>query len=136
MLILALKIFFSLPEKIRFILVGCFNTFFGFAVFALLYLLADAYIHYLIILVLSNFISVAVAFLMLKFFVFQTQGNYLNEFMRCYVTYLIMLILNALLLYLMVDTLAQGVVLSQFIITALIVVLSYLGHKYFSFQDF
>ncbi|WP_190320110.1 GtrA family protein [Candidatus Enterovibrio escicola] len=130
----ALKIFFTLPEKIRFILVGGFNTIFGFVVFTLLCLLADDYSNYLIILVSSNLIAVVVAFLMLKFLVFQTKGNYLKEFMRCYLTYLVMLGINVLLLYLMVDVLAQDIVISQFVITVLIVIFSYLGHKYFSFN--
>ncbi|WP_158523522.1 GtrA family protein [Candidatus Enterovibrio escicola] len=130
----ALKIFFTLPEKIRFILVGGFNTIFGFVVFTLLCLLADDYSNYLIILVSSNLIAVVVAFLMLKFLVFQTKGNYLKEFMRCYLTYLVMLGINVLLLYLMVDVLAQDIVISQFVITVLIVIFSYLGHKCFSFN--
>lgn len=128
-----LKIFFQFPEKIRFILVGGFNTVFGFAMFTLLHILLSSILHYLITLIISNFIATLVAFLMLKFFVFQTQGNYLKEFIRCYITYLTILILNALLLYVSVDYLNYPIVLTQFCITIVLVIISYLGHKYFSF---
>lgn len=129
-----LKLFFRIPEKIRFLLIGGANTVIGFFVFSALYMLFQEHIHYLLILILSNFIAVIFAFLMLKFLVFQTKKNYLKEFVRCYITYLGMLILNMILLYLCSDILIMPVIFSQFLITLLLVVISYLSHKHFSFK--
>lgn len=131
---LLLSIFFKLPEKVRFVLVGGFNTIFGFSFFALLYSFLYKDTHYLIILILSNFVSIMVAFFMLKFFVFKTKCNYLGELFRCFITYLTIFFLNSGLLYLLVDLFNQHVIISQFFITIAIVILSYMGHKHFSFK--
>jgi putative flippase GtrA len=128
-----LKIFFQLPEKVRFVLIGGFNTAFGFGLFSLLYLLLYKNLNYLVILIINNFLAVSVAFFMLKFFVFQTQDNYWKEFIRCHLIYLLILMLNSILLYLLVDVFNQEVIISQFLITITLVVLSYSGHKHFSF---
>jgi putative flippase GtrA len=42
---------------------------------------------YLYAAVLSNFIAISVAFLGYKWFVFKTHGNYLHEWLRCFVVY-------------------------------------------------
>ena len=131
---LLLKIFFKLPEKIRFVLVGGFNTVFGFSFFALLYSLLYSNTHYLVILIFSNFVAMTVAFFMLKFFVFRTKHNYLKELLRCFTTYSVIFSLNSALLYLLVDLLNCHVIASQFFITIIIVILSYMGHKHFSFK--
>ena len=131
---LLVKIFFKLPEKVRFILVGGFNTIFGFSFFACLYSFLHEKLHYLIILIFSNFVSIIVAFFMLKFFVFKTKHNYLKELLRCFITYLAIFFLNSVLLYLLVNLFNQHVLISQLFITLTIVSLSYTGHKHFSFK--
>lgn len=128
------ELFFSLPQKIRFFFAGGLNTAFGFAFFAFLYLLLEAHVHYLIVLILSNFVAVVFAFLSLKFLVFLTKGNYLKEFVRCYLSYLTILAANAVLLFICVDVLALSVIGSQLFVTVVLVALSYVLHKYFSFK--
>lgn len=131
---LLLSIFFRLPEKVRFILVGGFNTVFGLSFFTLLYFFLYKNTHYLIILTISNLVSIVVAFLMLKFFVFKTKHNYFRELLRCFITYLVIFFLNSGLLYLLVDLLSQNIIASQFFIAVIMVLFSYFGHKYFSFK--
>jgi putative flippase GtrA len=123
-----------LPEKLRFLLIGGANTAFGLFAFAALYFLLPESVHYLIILVLANFVSVLFAYFMLKIFVFQTKGSYLKEFVRCYSVYLSILGLNAVLLFICVSLLHFPVLLSQIGVTVLLVIYSYIGHKKFSFR--
>ena len=127
------KIFFKLPEKLRFILIGGFNTVFGFSLFTLLYFLLGTKIHYLIILIFNHLIAVSISYLMLKFFVFCTKGNYLREFINCHITYLLIITLNMFFLYAMVDVFKQNILFSQLFITFFLVIFSYYGNKYFSF---
>lgn len=131
---LLFKYFFGLSEKIRYLLIGGINTAFGFTVFSILYLIFYDKIHYIIVLVLTNFIAVCFSYIMLKVFVFQTKGNYLREFLRCYFVYLMILLLNSILLFLFVDIFHLNVIFSQFVITILLIVGSYISHKFFSFK--
>jgi putative flippase GtrA len=129
-----LEYFFTLSEKIRFLFAGGVNTLFGFGTFAILYLLLGEFFHYLVILIISNFIAVVFSFLTLKFLVFQTKRNFLQEFIKCYTTYLVILFLNSVLLYFAVDIAKQPIILSQLFITISLVIISYIAHKYFTFK--
>lgn len=129
-----LKIFFSIPEKMRFILVGGFNTLFGFTLFFCLYSLLKDKFHYITIFLSSGSIAMLIASLNLKFFVFRSKGSFLKEISRCYITYSLILLANSILLYLIVELLSQEVIISQIIVTLILIVLSYIGHKYYSFR--
>ena len=79
------------PSKIfnRYIIVGAWNTFFGYGVFAGLTWLFTGRIlcDYMVAAVFGNVISITQSFLSHKFFVFQTRGNYFKEYLRCWVVY-------------------------------------------------
>jgi putative flippase GtrA len=79
----------SLLQFSRYLLVGGFNTVFSYCVFALLNwsLQGLGSYSYMYAAVLANFIAISVAFLGYKWFVFRTQGNYLREWIRCFVVY-------------------------------------------------
>jgi putative flippase GtrA len=73
----------------RYLLVGLWNTAFGYFTYAALTWVISRHLAYgyLYAAVLSNFIAISVAFLGYKWFVFKTHGNYLREWMRCFVVY-------------------------------------------------
>jgi putative flippase GtrA len=126
--------FLSLPEKWLFLIAGSFNTLFGLITFTVLYMITSKYIHYIAILFISSFLSILVAFLSLKYFVFQTKGNHVKELVRCFITYLTILLVNSFLLYLSIEKLNFNAIASQFIITLILVICSFLSHKHFSFS--
>ena len=128
-----LRLFFNLPQKILFILVGGYNTAFSIILYYLLYNLISGYMGYLSVLVLTHILSVLNSYLALKWFVFRTEGHYIREFLRCNITYLVFLILNFSLLYISVDLLEIAPVVAQTVIVIVMAILSYIGHKYFSF---
>ena len=75
----------SLQEFVRYILVGGFNTVFGYGLFALLnwsFRGLGSY-NYMYAALLANLIATSVAFLGYKWFVFRTRGNYMVEWLRC-----------------------------------------------------
>ena len=73
----------------RYLLVGGFNTVFGYSLFAVLNfgLQGIGSYSYMLASLLSNLIAITVAFLGYKWFVFRTRGNYLKEWIRCVAVY-------------------------------------------------
>jgi len=69
----------------RYVLVGGFNTLFGYFLFALLNYLFSGFSRYgyVYAALLGNVIAITVAFLGYKWFVFWIRGNYLIEWIRC-----------------------------------------------------
>jgi putative flippase GtrA len=122
-------------DKVRYLLAGCWNTLFGYSVFVGLYYLLTPYaFHYIIVLLLSQVITITSAFLVYKFFVFKSRSNPIYEYLRFVSVYLVGLLLNLGLLVILVDYAKLDAILSQGMATVLIVVLSYVSHRNFSFR--
>jgi putative flippase GtrA len=130
-------------ELFRYLLVGAWNTLFGYGCFAgLTALLADRIPEsYIAASLISNVISITVSFLGYKWFVFRTKGNYLSEWVRCLGVYSFsmafsLLALPAIVLllryYLSLDR--QAPYIAGAIVIGLGVLFSFFGHKYFSFK--
>jgi putative flippase GtrA len=129
-----IKFFFAISKKIRYLLVGGFNTLFSFALFSTAYYFFEKKIAYQVILVFVNFIGVFVSFVTLKFFVFQTSGNFWREYFKCNISYLILLTLNLIILSLFVEYLKMNVLLSQLISIIVIAAIGLVIHERFSFR--
>jgi putative flippase GtrA len=133
----------SAPQFIRYLLVGGFNTAFGYSLFALLnwsFTSLGSY-SYMYAAVLSNLIAITVAFLGYKWFVFKTRGNYLREWVRCLGVYGSSVAIGLVGLPILVTILrshlqrpAQAPYLAAAILTVITVIFSFLGHKNISFQ--
>lgn len=120
-------------QKIAYLLVGGWNTLFGFAIFAVLYYLLHQRVHYTLILVINYVISITNAFLSYKFIVFKTKGNLLREYLRFYVVYGASFIANIILMLIIVEFLKVRPVPAQGVILFFTTVVSYMGHKHYSF---
>ncbi|NLU49340.1 MAG: GtrA family protein [Syntrophomonadaceae bacterium] len=121
-------------EKIRFVVVGGWNTVFGYLVFAGLYYLLRSHLHYLLLLAASYIISITNAYLGYKFAVFKTRGNYLREYLRFYLVYGVSFLVNLILLPVLVEALGLHPLVAQALILFFTTVISYTGHKYYSFS--
>ncbi len=120
-------------EFIRFLFIGAWNTGFGYLVFvALIY--SPWKLHYVIVLIISNIITITNAYLCYKFFIFKTRGNYFSEYIKSYVVYGTNFLINLALLPFFVEILKIRPVISQAMLIPLTVVISYFGHKHFSFN--
>ena len=128
---------------LRYLLVGAFNTAFGYSLFAALnYVLQNVGSYgYLLAGLLSNLIAITVAFLCYKWFVFKTKGNYLKEWIRCLGVYgggmLLSLaglaILVPLLRRVMVEHSQIAPYVAAGIMAVVVVIVSFFGHKHISF---
>ncbi len=128
------KFYHKHREKINYVLVGCYNTVFGYGVFVALYYLFHQRIHYLILVVITHVLSITNAYVGYKIFVFKTKGNYLKEYLRFYVVYGFALILNLILLPFVVEIFHVNPVVGQAFVMGFTVVFNYLGHKHYSFR--
>lgn len=121
-------------EKIKYLIIGFWNTIFGISCFIGLYYLLNKFIYYQIIVVVSYIIGITNNYICYKLFVFKTKGSYLREYFRFYLVYVPALLINLGLLYIAVQQFKAKVVFAQVIITLIIIIISYLGHKYFTFK--
>ena len=73
----------------RYIFVGVWNTVLGYGTYAgLTALLTSRVAHaYIVASLIANAVSITMAFLAYKWFVFKTRGNYLREWLRCVAVY-------------------------------------------------
>lgn len=100
------NIWFRLPEKLRFLLVGGFNTVLAYAVVNLLDLLikyannrynwglADE-ISANIALVIQYAITINISFLTMRYYVFRSKGNWQKEWVKTWSVYIFIYAINA-----------------------------------------
>ena len=127
----------------RYLVVGIWNTAFGYGTFALFTALLDRYVpaSYLAASLISSLLNITVSFLGYKWFVFKTRGNYMKEWARCLVVYSGSIALGLALLpptVWLVSYLTGNPGAAPYMAGALLmavnVVLSFIGHKSFSFK--
>jgi putative flippase GtrA len=133
-----------MSQFIRYLLVGGFNTAFGYGLFAFVNwsFTGLGSFSYMYAALLSNLIAITVAFLGYKWFVFRTRGNYLIEWVRCVGVYGSSTIIGLIGLPILVPILRshlqhpeRAVYIAAALLTIITVLLSFLGHKKVSFRQ-
>jgi putative flippase GtrA len=121
-------------QRIAFLLVGVSNTVIGTAWFVAFQFLVQRYVGYMGVLLCAHVAAVLCAFVLYRTFVFRVQGHVLRDLARFEVVNLTALGVNAMLLPLLVELLHWPVLLSQLSITGLTMMVSFFGHRGFSFR--
>lgn len=121
-------------SKVIYLIVGGWNTLFGYGVFALLYYYLESKLHSTVILTISYFLSITNAFIGYKIFVFKSRGNILHEYFRFYVVYGGAFFVNLILLPVFMEVFAYDAYVSQAIITMMTIVGGYMLHNRFTFK--
>ena len=85
------------------------------------------------ILVISYVISIANAYICYRYIVFRSRGSVLRELPRFTSVYLVALAANLVVLPLALRWLPLSAYVVQALFTLAVVLLSYVGHRYFSF---
>jgi putative flippase GtrA len=140
----------SLPgaEVIRFLMVGVFNTVFSLALYsACVIVLSYLLPHHgkpLIVdiaFAISTPVSITVAFLCYKHFVFRTKGNYFREWVRCFAVYSVSFPMGLVILPTATHFFEHVKVIRQYapflaglVNSIVIACYSYFAHKKFSFK--
>jgi putative flippase GtrA len=137
----------SRGQLLRYVVVGAWNTLFGYGCF---FLLVRLFLSLLptqpglaasIALAFATVINVTVSFLGYKWFVFRTRGNYLREYRRSLFVYLPSLLLSAVaiapltgLLRLVPHLKTQAPYVAGAALACFNLIASFLGHKHISFK--
>ena len=120
-----------LPQKIRFLLVGGYNTVFSYALYALfVYIGMGAQVA----LLLSFAISSINSYVTQKIYVFATKGNYLTEYTKCLCTWAGSYVINAILLFIFMQAMGLNAYIAELIVLILLTIYSYVALKYFAFR--
>lgn len=131
---------------VRYLVVGGWNTVFGLVVYGLFFWLCTDVLTwnlmiggkdylYLGLTIPASVISITNAFICFKIFVFKTRGNILGEYFRCCIVYGFTVLLGMLGLYILVGWFHFQPIVANALLTIVLVIVSYLGHRFFSFAN-
>ena len=130
-----MKLFLRLPEKIRFLFCGGFNTVAGYLLFVLLYLVLKNTLPYQIILFIATFLGTIISFTSFKLLVFQNDGSWKHQYCKTLVSYLMLYFLNIIMLYFLIEVFNLSVLFGEAIVIIILAICSYILHKHFSFKS-
>ncbi len=120
-------------EQVLYLVVGAWNTAFGYGIWALLQFLLGEHLHYLVVVLIAWPIAVLNAYLGYRYLVFRSRGSILRELPRFSLVYLATLAINLVLLPIALRVLPFNIYVTQAVLTGIVVIGSYLGHRSFSF---
>ena len=136
-------------EKLRYLLVGAWNTALGYLVFLLaLKVLGPSlqaltgpglsgwigHYYYLVVQWAVWVLMVVNSTVMMKYFAFKSKGRLLHQIGRAYAVYLPAQGISTVLLWFTVKLLGLSPAAGQLLTVVVATVFSYLGHKYFTFR--
>ena len=118
-----------LPQKLRYLLVGGFNTVFAYVFFLMLLLIFP----YNAALVIQYFCTVNLSIFTMRHYVFRSTGDFKKEFLKAWTVYIGIYFFNAAALNFLVRACLLSPPVAQAIYLTASTVLTFLLHKYYSF---
>ena len=115
----------------KFSFVGVLNTIVGYGAFFILL----TWYNYLLSLIISHIIGVTHSYVWNKYWTFKSDGIQINEFIKFNSVYVIVFVVNAITLIFLVDTLKFNPKIGQLFVLPIITIISFVGHKYWSFKE-
>lgn len=126
------KWFALVSEKVRFVLVGGFNTVIGYIIFVIFYNLLNG--NYPASIIIQNVISINISIIVMRYFVFHSIGNLGKEYAKALMVYIPTVCINYIWLFFAVDILGLDGIISQFVYAIVAAIMTYLLLKVFSFK--
>lgn len=121
-------------RRVAFLIVGGINTAVGFAWFVFFEVTIGRLWGYMVTLAFAHVASVLCAFVLHRRFVFRVHGHVLRDLWRFEVVNLASLGINIVALPALVEFAGLAPIVAQAVITVVTTVVSYVGHRYFSFH--
>lgn len=121
-------------QRVAFLLVGGLNTAIGMGWFVVFQTLVGDRFGYLVALVCAHVAAVLCAFVLYRRFVFRVRGHVWRDLARFEVVNLTSLGINLVTLPFTVEVLGVAPIPAQLLVTVVTMVVSFVGHKGFSFR--
>ena len=121
-------------QGVRYLLVGIWNTIFGYGFFAILEITLGHVVPYMLVLVVAQVVSTVMAYVLYRYLVFKVRGHFWRDLVRFSLVYAAAFAVNLVLLPVMVSGLGWNVLLSQALIVGGTVIASFFAHRNFSFR--
>jgi len=121
-------------QRVAFLMVGAINTVFGYLSFVAFLVTVGQLWGYLAALACAHVVSVLFAFVLYRFLVFRVRGHLLADLWRFETIYLSALAVNVVLLPVLVELAHLPVLLAQALIVLVTSLMSWVGHRNFSFR--
>jgi len=121
-------------QGVAFLAVGATNTAIGFLFFVFFEYTVGVWLGYLVSLLCAHIASVLCAFVLYRKLVFRVRGHVFRDLARFELVYLSALGVNFVLLPLLVELGGLPVILSQALIVFVTSLMSFFGHRGFSFR--
>ena len=121
-------------DAVRFVGVGVWNTVFATVCFAVLFKLVFRGSYYMVALVVSTILSVTNSFVCHRWFTFRSDASIIKAYLRFYLVYGFQIGLTFVLMPVCVELLKWHPIAALVAVTFFTTVLTYFGHKHYSFQ--
>ena len=136
------KIWFRFPQKMRFLLVGGFNTVFAYLVLILLNMLFSSILEDVLLpvaianiaLIIQYILTINVSFITMRYYVFQSHGNWRKEWLKAWSVYIFLYLMNAPILSFLMTVLGWSTWLAQGVYLIFSTIVTFFLHKYYSFR--
>ncbi len=140
------NIWFKLPEKLRFLLVGGFNTVLAYSLlFALDWLFGRVNEKYAlglaptvvanVALIIQYIITINVSVATMRYYVFRSHGDWRKEFAKAWSVYVFLYLINAPIMTLLMVIFGLETWAAQGIYLIFSTIVTFILHKYFSFRQ-
>lgn len=124
----------SAPLQVRYLVIGLWNTFVGYALFTF-FIFVFPISKYLLALTLATLLSGVNSYLMQRTFVWQSSANVRAEFSKFLTVFIGQFLANLVLLYVLVDHFNFHPLWTQYVLGALLILLTYISHKHWTFKS-
>ena len=121
-------------QGVRYLLVGIWNTIFGYSVFVVLELTVGHRIPYILLLAVSQVIGTLNAFFWYRWLVFRVSGHVWRDLARFSLVYAGAFAVNLVALPFLVEVFGMNVLVAQALVVGGTIVASFLLHRNFSFR--
>ena len=122
--------FFPIKQFFQFNFVGILNTVLSYCVFIFFL----NYFNYVISLLISHLIGVAHSYIWNKYWTFKKANSGTNVFLKFNLVYVVVFVANVASLSFLVEILKFNPVIGQLMVLPVIAIISFIGHKYWSFN--
>lgn len=129
-----MKRWHSIDQRVRFLAVGVWNTVFAYGIYVAAVAVFGKQAYWWL-LVPVNAIAVTQNFFAYRWLVFPVRGTLWAQYVRFCIVYLPLLAANLVVVPAFVQIMHINPLVAQGVFIVLMVTLTYLGHKYFTFKE-